>query len=71
MNYPKYILKKTTSKADSAAPDRHTYYLEGPDAPKSNDEKMKKDLGLSPYYWTHTWEDGNYVEEKPHKIKKA
>jgi hypothetical protein len=69
--YPKV---KKPLPADSKTPDTGAYLsdrIQGSYNPNHPDKKMEKDLGLAPFYWTHTWEDGAWVTEKPHLIKKA
>jgi len=58
--------------ADSAVPDKHVYFNVGPD-PTSKDEGMKKDLGLTPYYYERSWDEvtHSYVTVPRRLIKKG
>ena len=59
--------------ADSAAPDNKDYYDIRRATPTSKDEKMKKDLGLAPYYYERSWDEvtHSYVTVPRRLIKKG
>jgi len=59
--------------ADSAAPDKSTYYDLRKDVPTSKDKGMKKDLGLTPYYYERSWDEvtHSYVTVPRRLIKKT
>lgn len=64
--------------ADSAPYDNngmntHDYSLKRVDVPESKDEKMKKDLDLTPYYYERAWDTvtHSYVTVPRRLIKKG